>query len=192
MFDDALERCNILRSYGTTAYVMLDPEYPCTRRMQDLKRWSKPMLFSKYRSRSTIMSTDDGPSLYMDDALLTLFDDSAVGQLHYPPYGHPDAQQGAYLGTRHHGLLLRDTIVLGLYHVGISAPSGLFAGILIFLIGQAKCRLGQYRAEPSGLCKPYPLSLSSPLVLQLMIVHADIFVRKHHHRHNWMYHNTFY
>lgn len=48
MFDDALERCNILRSYGTTAYVMLDPRSKRTQRLQDLKRWSMPIFFFKY------------------------------------------------------------------------------------------------------------------------------------------------
>jgi len=46
-FDDALERCNILRDHGTTAYVMLDPEKGITQRLRDLKRWSNPMLFYK-------------------------------------------------------------------------------------------------------------------------------------------------
>lgn len=44
-FEDALERCNILRENKALPYVMVNREVPRTQRMTDLKRWAKPQIF---------------------------------------------------------------------------------------------------------------------------------------------------
>ena len=43
--DDAVERMRILKENNASAYVMLNMDVPKTRRMADLKRWSRPWLF---------------------------------------------------------------------------------------------------------------------------------------------------
>lgn len=46
MFEDALERCNILREHNATPFVMVDPEGNITKRVKKLRRWSvRPWLF---------------------------------------------------------------------------------------------------------------------------------------------------
>ena len=60
-FYDALERCNILRAYGTNSYLMINGSIPAkkrTQRMIDLKRWCFPSAywaspFSDYDRRAT-------------------------------------------------------------------------------------------------------------------------------------------
>lgn len=39
-FDSALERCKLLKEWGTNPYVMLDIDSPPSQRMKDLKRWA--------------------------------------------------------------------------------------------------------------------------------------------------------
>ena len=44
-FEDALERCRILRENKALAYIMVNREAPRTKRMTDLKRWTRPQIF---------------------------------------------------------------------------------------------------------------------------------------------------
>lgn len=44
-FEDALERCNILRENNALPYIMVNRDAPRTQRMTDLKRWTRPHLF---------------------------------------------------------------------------------------------------------------------------------------------------
>ena len=44
-FDDALERCNILRENRALPYIMVNQDSPRTQRMTDLKRWAHPQIF---------------------------------------------------------------------------------------------------------------------------------------------------
>lgn len=44
-FDDALERCRILKKHGATPYIMLNQDVKHTKRMKDLKRWCRPWIF---------------------------------------------------------------------------------------------------------------------------------------------------
>lgn len=44
-FDDALERCRILKEHGATPYIMLNQDVKHTKRMKDLKRWCRPWIF---------------------------------------------------------------------------------------------------------------------------------------------------
>lgn len=44
-FEDALERCEILRKLGTLPYIMVNRDAPRTQRMTDLKRWTRPHIF---------------------------------------------------------------------------------------------------------------------------------------------------
>ena len=44
-FDDALERCNILRDNKAMPYIMVNRDSPRTQRMTDLKRWTRPQIF---------------------------------------------------------------------------------------------------------------------------------------------------
>lgn len=44
-FEDALERCRILRENKALAYIMVNREVPRTKRMTDLKRWIRPQIF---------------------------------------------------------------------------------------------------------------------------------------------------
>ena len=43
--DDAVERCNILRSYGVMPYPMFNRHAKRTQAMTDLKRWTRPWIF---------------------------------------------------------------------------------------------------------------------------------------------------
>lgn len=45
--DNAIERCNILRSVGIMPYPMFNRNAPITPRMRDLKRWCRPWFFFK-------------------------------------------------------------------------------------------------------------------------------------------------
>jgi len=44
-FEDALERCNILRSMTALPYIMVNRDAPRTQRMTDLKRWTRPQIY---------------------------------------------------------------------------------------------------------------------------------------------------
>lgn len=44
-FEDALERCQILRENNALPYIMVNREATRTQRMTDLKRWTRPQLF---------------------------------------------------------------------------------------------------------------------------------------------------
>ena len=44
-FDNALERCNILRKNNALAYIMVNRDAIRTQRMTDLKRWTRPQIF---------------------------------------------------------------------------------------------------------------------------------------------------
>lgn len=44
-FEDALERCRILRSENCLPYIMVNRESARTQRMTDLKRWTRPQIF---------------------------------------------------------------------------------------------------------------------------------------------------
>lgn len=44
-FSDALQRCNILRSYNALPYLMVNRETKRTQRITDLKRWTRPQIF---------------------------------------------------------------------------------------------------------------------------------------------------
>ena len=44
-YEDALQRCKILRGLGTLPYVMVNRDAPRTQRMTDLKRWTRPHIF---------------------------------------------------------------------------------------------------------------------------------------------------
>lgn len=44
-FDDALERCHILRDNKALPYIMVNQDSPRTQRMTDLKRWAHPQIF---------------------------------------------------------------------------------------------------------------------------------------------------
>lgn len=44
-FDDALERCKILRSHNVGSFPMYNQHAPRTRRMTDLKRWALPQVY---------------------------------------------------------------------------------------------------------------------------------------------------
>lgn len=44
-FEDALERCNILRGLDALPYIMVNRDALRTQRMTDLKRWTRPQLF---------------------------------------------------------------------------------------------------------------------------------------------------
>ena len=44
-FNDALERCKILKKCGATPYIMLNQNTEHTERMKDLKRWCRPWIF---------------------------------------------------------------------------------------------------------------------------------------------------
>lgn len=44
-FDDALERCNILRGLNALPFLMINPESKRTQRMSDLKRYTRPWVF---------------------------------------------------------------------------------------------------------------------------------------------------
>ena len=43
--EDALERCNILRSMDALPYIMVNRDAPRTQNMTDLKRWTRPQIF---------------------------------------------------------------------------------------------------------------------------------------------------
>lgn len=43
--EDALLRCEILRSLGALPYIMVNRNAPHTQRMTDLKRWTRPCIF---------------------------------------------------------------------------------------------------------------------------------------------------
>lgn len=47
-FQDALDRCNLLREIGATPFVMINMNTKRTQRMIDLKRWCIPMAFWAY------------------------------------------------------------------------------------------------------------------------------------------------
>lgn len=42
---DAVERCNILKKNGTSAYSMCNMDHPLTSDMKKLKRWTRPQIF---------------------------------------------------------------------------------------------------------------------------------------------------
>ena len=44
-FQDALERCRLLKEWGATPYIMLNMDVQHTKRMKDLKRWCRPWVF---------------------------------------------------------------------------------------------------------------------------------------------------
>lgn len=44
-YDDAVERCRILKEHGATAYIMLNLDVKHTKRMKQLKRWTRPQIF---------------------------------------------------------------------------------------------------------------------------------------------------
>lgn len=44
-YEDALERCNILRENKALPYIMVNRDVPRTQRMTDLKRWTRPQIF---------------------------------------------------------------------------------------------------------------------------------------------------
>ena len=44
-YNDAVERCRILKEHGATAYIMLNLECKHTKRLKQLKRWTRPWLF---------------------------------------------------------------------------------------------------------------------------------------------------
>lgn len=44
-YDDALERCNILREQKALPYIMVNRDAERTQRMTDLKRWTRPQIF---------------------------------------------------------------------------------------------------------------------------------------------------
>ncbi len=44
-YEDALERCNILRGLNALPYIMVNRDSPRTQRMTDLKRWTRPQIF---------------------------------------------------------------------------------------------------------------------------------------------------
>lgn len=44
-YEDALERCNILRQNNALPYIMVNRDAPRTQRMTDLKRWTRPQIF---------------------------------------------------------------------------------------------------------------------------------------------------
>jgi len=44
-YEDALERCEILRELNTLPYIMVNRDAPRTQRMTDLKRWTRPQIF---------------------------------------------------------------------------------------------------------------------------------------------------
>lgn len=44
-YDDALERCNILRENNALPYIMVNRDATRTQRMTDLKRWTRPQIF---------------------------------------------------------------------------------------------------------------------------------------------------
>jgi len=44
-YDDALERCNILRENDALPYIMVNKDAKYTQRMIDLKRWTRPQIF---------------------------------------------------------------------------------------------------------------------------------------------------
>ena len=44
-YEDALERCHILKKNGATPYIMLNQDVDHSRRMKDLKRWCRPWIF---------------------------------------------------------------------------------------------------------------------------------------------------
>ena len=44
-YDDALERCRILRENMALPYIMVNRDAPRTKRMTDLKRWTRPQIF---------------------------------------------------------------------------------------------------------------------------------------------------
>lgn len=44
-YEDALERCNILRKENALPYIMINRETKRTQRMTDLKRWTRPQIF---------------------------------------------------------------------------------------------------------------------------------------------------
>lgn len=46
-WEDALERCNILRNHNVLPYIMLNQDAKRTQRMTDLKRWTRPQCFFK-------------------------------------------------------------------------------------------------------------------------------------------------
>ena len=44
-YESALERCNILRDLNALPYIMVNRDAPRTKRMTDLKRWTRPHIF---------------------------------------------------------------------------------------------------------------------------------------------------
>lgn len=44
-YEDALERCNILRGLNALPYIMVNRDASRTQRMTDLKRWCRPQIF---------------------------------------------------------------------------------------------------------------------------------------------------
>ena len=44
-YEDALERCNILRQHNALPYIMVNRDAERTQRMTDLKRWTRPQIF---------------------------------------------------------------------------------------------------------------------------------------------------
>lgn len=44
-YEDALERCRILREHMALPYIMVNRDAPRTKRMTDLKRWTRPQIF---------------------------------------------------------------------------------------------------------------------------------------------------
>ena len=47
-FEDALERCNILREWGTLPFIMMNKDNERTQRIKDLARWCRPWVFFKH------------------------------------------------------------------------------------------------------------------------------------------------
>lgn len=46
-FDNALDRCRVLRNYNALPYIMLNQNMKRTQRITDLKRWTRPWIFFK-------------------------------------------------------------------------------------------------------------------------------------------------
>ena len=46
-FEDALERCQILRNLGTLPFIMMNKDSERTQRIRDLARWCRPWVFFK-------------------------------------------------------------------------------------------------------------------------------------------------
>jgi len=44
-YDDAVSRCRILKDHNAQAYLMVDPEGNITKRVKELKRWTRPWIY---------------------------------------------------------------------------------------------------------------------------------------------------